>query len=163
MSLWSQGEQVYRGKMNLNSFTCKKIKDRAGLATRASLVAPVLVLNLLYKLLSPSPPPVLTAFCGRKIKETLLILGEHAVDDGNWTATDHTVWNQLFSLLTCNSDQLNLVAEGSRSLSDSLAIYVLLNIICKKLSFGPACKRHTIHGLELKILHHCAGNAPAVV
>lgn len=42
---------------------------------------------------------------------------------------------------------LNLMVEGSRSLSDSLAMYVLLNIMCTKLYFGPACKWHIIHGL----------------
>lgn len=62
-----------REKMSLNSSTCKsKLQEdqRQGfdLATRASLAAPVLVLNLLNKLLSPSPPAVLTAFCGQKLK-----------------------------------------------------------------------------------------------
>lgn len=70
MSLGIQGEQVCRGKMSLNSPTCKsKLQgdQRQGfdLATGACLGP-----KPPYKLLCPSLPPVLAAFCGQKNKIT---------------------------------------------------------------------------------------------
>lgn len=61
------------------------------------------------------------------------------------------------------------MAEGSRSLSYSLAMYVLLNTICNKLSSGPVSKWHiTAHVLTATSfpkhsqLVHAAGNTVAI-